>query len=272
MTDISRFSQWLKHIENTDRDALPEDVFYRLKQWDEAKARRDADFVRTRLWTGNGSVNIFRIVGTDRPDAVGRNWRGLCNNAPRMADCLRLADESPEFYTDPTITHSDMQFVSRDGADWYLRGDGINRCCAARYYFLFCHSQGRPIQQLHNVTQELVLHDEVLLQCVRSLEALIPQLATVFDIKLRTERVREDCCSGPGWRQENFRTAIHLRISDSMGTYDYTLESTEEVDQHYLRMSRLLEDIKQVKYQESQLAERIYRKLSRSERKVWIYE
>ncbi|ENZ4546156.1 hypothetical protein ACGL22_005033, partial [Escherichia coli] len=48
-----------------------------LAAWDAAEFAAMSDFITEHYWTGQGSINVYRIVGTDHPQYAGMTWLAL---------------------------------------------------------------------------------------------------------------------------------------------------------------------------------------------------
>ena len=66
--------------EQVQRD-MPQWANDPLLAWDATAFAAMSDFITEHYWTGQGSINVFRIVGTDHPQYAGMTWletpRGL---------------------------------------------------------------------------------------------------------------------------------------------------------------------------------------------------
>ncbi|MGD2819606.1 hypothetical protein ACP80H_25170, partial [Escherichia coli] len=109
-------------------------------------------FITEHYWTGQGSINVYRIVGTDHPQYAGMTWLELLERGKRMDINIPLLEKNPGYYTQAEQQHAGMSFVSTDGIHWYVSADGNHRSCLARFLF---HLQGEGRTQLHNVAQSV---------------------------------------------------------------------------------------------------------------------
>lgn len=55
-----------------------------LAAWDAAEFAAMSDFITEHYWTGQGSINVYRIVGTDHPQYAGMTWQALLERGERM--------------------------------------------------------------------------------------------------------------------------------------------------------------------------------------------
>ncbi|MCD3648505.1 hypothetical protein KX392_26555, partial [Escherichia coli] len=110
-----------------------------LVAWDTAEFAAMSDFITEHYWTGQGSINVYRIVGTDHPQYAGMSWLELLERGKRMDINIPLLEKNPGYYTQAEQQHAGMGFVSTDGIHWYVSADGNHRSCLARFLF---HLQG----------------------------------------------------------------------------------------------------------------------------------
>lgn len=121
-----------------------------IKPFDENAFNTAQRFPLTHYCVASGDLNVYRVVGTRHHDYAGMTWAGLYVNGKRMDINHRLLEEHPVYYTDPEHKKPTMDFVSLNGLDWYVDGDGKHRTCIARFYFY-----ARGLTQLRGV----LLHD-----------------------------------------------------------------------------------------------------------------
>ncbi|HHU7610831.1 TPA: hypothetical protein ACUKOM_004843, partial [Escherichia coli] len=62
--------------EQVQRD-MPQWANDPLLAWDATAFAAMSDFITEHYWTGQGSINVFRIVGTDHPQYAGMTWLEL---------------------------------------------------------------------------------------------------------------------------------------------------------------------------------------------------
>ncbi|HAM3731457.1 TPA: hypothetical protein IBL10_006030, partial [Escherichia coli] len=110
-----------------------------MAAWDAAEFAAMSDFITEHYWTGQGSINVYRIVGTDHPQYAGMTWLELLERGKRMDINIPLLEKNPGYYTQAEQQHAGMSFVSTDGIHWYVSADGNHRSCLARFLF---HLQG----------------------------------------------------------------------------------------------------------------------------------
>ncbi|HBA3612828.1 TPA: hypothetical protein J5F84_002616 [Escherichia coli] len=59
-----------------------------LAAWDAAEFAAMSDFITEHYWTGQGSINVYCIVGTDHPQYAGMTWLELLERG-NAADAWR---------------------------------------------------------------------------------------------------------------------------------------------------------------------------------------
>ncbi|ROC60432.1 hypothetical protein [Klebsiella quasipneumoniae] len=150
-----------------------------VESWSQVGYRQAEDFITRHYWTDRGSINVFRIVGTDHPQYAG------------------------------------MSFVSLDGLDWYVSADGNHRSCLARFYF---HLQGYGVTQLHNVSLSQYQVDHTFMTACEALSAMVPalRLRGVY-LALSAQRVPVSRDDTPGWKVDTWHTEVTVTLDDTTG-------------------------------------------------------
>lgn len=211
-------------------DNMPDWADTQIASWDTAAFRRAEDFVTHHYWTDRGSINVFRITGTDHPQYAGMRWRDLLHRGKRMDINIPLVEKNPGYYTDASQSHTGMSYVSLDGIHWYISADGNHRSCLARFYF---HLQGYGVTQLHNVSLSHWQVDQAFMDACEAISAMVPALQRrgVF-LSLTARRVplfREDT---PGWKLDTFSTEVTVTLDDTTaddGVQRFILHQAAEV-------------------------------------------
>ncbi|EFC4831988.1 hypothetical protein [Salmonella enterica] len=183
-----------------------------LAAWDAAEFAAMSDFITEHYWTGQGSINVYRIVGTDHPQYAGMTWLELLERGKRMDINIPLLEKNPGYYTQAEQQHAGMSFVSTDGIHWYVSADGNHRSCLARFLF---HLQGEGRTQLHNVAQSVYHTDREFRSACREIHNLTEPLSRhgVY-LRLQTRRQcvsREDLAC---WKVDRFSTEALLTVDD----------------------------------------------------------
>lgn len=222
---------------------LPDWANTPIQPWDAVRFRQASDFATHHYWTSQGSINVFRIVGTDHPQYAGMTWLDLLHRGKRMDINIPLIEKHPAYYTDAEKQHAGMSFVSLDGIHWFVSADGNHRSCLARFYF---HLQGQGLTQLHNVSQSVYRIDDAFMSACQDMTRLMPELARQgVHMTLNTRRLpvsREDT---PGWKVDMFRTEAELMLDDGADNANLatlTLHTAQEARQQSDRLEAMLSE------------------------------
>ncbi|MEG5901700.1 hypothetical protein [Enterobacter bugandensis] len=217
--------------DRVDRN-LPTWAEHQIKAWDLIAFRQAEDFITHHYWTDKGSINVFRIVGTDHPQYAGMTWSELLLRGKRMDINIPLIEKNPGYYTDASVQHSSMSYVSMDGIHWYISADGNHRSCLARFYF---HLLGHSVTQLHNVSLSQYRTDTAFMSVCQAVSQLAPALRQKGGYLTLTARrlpvSREDT---PGWKLDTFRTKVSVTLDNVVSGDDirtFELHSAAEAQQ-----------------------------------------
>lgn len=211
----------------------------KLLAWDAMAFRQAENFIIRHYWTKQGSINVFRITGTDHPQYAGMSWAELLDRGKRMDINIPLLEKNPAYYTDALQTHAGMSFVSLDGINWYVSTDGNHRSCLARFYF---HVQHEEQSQLHNVSLSQYETDWSFHHASRDIAewvAIFNQSGKGFsrlDIQ-RTATGRED---GPGWMMDRFQTQLTVTVHHDGGHASETVIRSASGALHWLQENPLV--------------------------------
>ncbi|MCK7066539.1 hypothetical protein L8P91_10055 [Enterobacter bugandensis] len=217
--------------DRVDRN-LPAWAEHQIKAWDLIAFRQAEDFITHHYWTDKGSINVFRVVGTDHPQYAGMTWSELLLRGKRMDINIPLIEKNPGYYTDVSVQHTSMSYVSLDGIHWYISADGNHRSCLARFYF---HLLGHSVTQLHNVSLSQYRTDTAFMSVCQAVSQLAPALRQkgVY-LTLTARRLpvsREDT---PGWKLDTFRTEVSVTLDNVASGDDirtFELHSATEAQQ-----------------------------------------
>jgi hypothetical protein len=175
-----------------------------LLAWDLGAFREAEPFAIEKYWSGQQSINVFEVVGTQHPDYQGMAWAEFLERGKRMRQNLALQDSNPGYYLDDAVKLPTMYYVAMDGSGWYVAGDGNHRTCIARFMF---HRMGRTM--LHGVNVESYRTDRHALEIFRALrEAIARKGLSLLVEPFREKLSREDT---GGWMRETYKTGILLR-------------------------------------------------------------
>ncbi len=178
-----------------------------LLAWDEQRFERLKPFVRQKYWTDRGSLNVFRVIGTQHPAYQGLTWQTFLQQGVRMQHNLALYRQNPGYYTDTGPKRPAMYYLTLDGGlSYYVAEDGNHRTAIARFDCWY-----RQDLMLHGLTITDYRIDWLLVWRHAQLQAWL-----AADLRRRqthrmepvTTRVaRED---GPGWMLETFHVRVRL--------------------------------------------------------------
>ncbi|WP_240351957.1 hypothetical protein [Pectobacterium brasiliense] len=181
-----------------------------IQRWDDITFRLASDFITHHYWTSQGSINVFRIVGTDHPQYAGMTWLDFLDRGKRMDINIPLIEKNPIYYTDPECLHAGMNFISLDGIHWYVGSDGNHRSCLARFHY---HLEDVGRTQLHHVSLSLFRIDWVFFHAWRKLHAFLPVLlAQGYQGQLEVNRTTIEREDSPGWKMDRFQAVATLTL------------------------------------------------------------
>ncbi|ARB48047.1 hypothetical protein P40_17500 [Alloalcanivorax xenomutans] len=179
-----------------------------LHTWSAALPRDKQPFVTRHYWTETGSVNVFRVVGTDHWDYQGKTWLQLLTDGKRMPHNLQWLHDNPDYYLAPQSRAPRLFYNTVDGLDFYVGADGNHRTCLARF-FLAEHG----LSQLHDVTVNHYQVDEIAYQTwQRAQAALLAQRRPITVIPRPVQAGRDDTA---GWKLDHYRLAFQWQDLDS---------------------------------------------------------
>ena len=161
-------------------------------------------FVTSHYWADSASINIRRVIGTDHPDYQGQTWGWFLRNGKRMGVNIPLLHDNPDYYHETVRKEPPMFYISVNGHDWFVHGDGNHRTCIARFYL-----EGLGLHTLHGVSVNDYRIDHALHDLYRCMEEAIRERRLPFRIQAARKKLwRSD---GPGWQLEKFKPRIELR-------------------------------------------------------------
>ncbi len=161
-------------------------------------------FAARHYWIAAGSINIFRVVGTQHPDYIGRTWREFLEQGKHMPANHALWEGNPGYYRETAPKKPGMAYVSLDGLDWFVGSAdgpllecGNHRTCIARFIF---STEGRTT--LHGVTLSDWRVDANFLAAYRAIESLIHTQHYGWRVKHKSVLVRREDTAG--WHLDHF--------------------------------------------------------------------
>jgi hypothetical protein len=205
----------------------------RLLAFDERRHEAVGTFVHTETWCDRESINVFEVVGTRNGSYYGWSWARFLEEGKRMRRNLALYTSNPGYYRGTEQKLPIMSFITYDGRQLYVDGDGNHRTCIARFAF---ELDGRT--HLHGVTLEHHEVDWAMMHAFCDIEQTITYRRLPYTVKaLREAAGREDAA---GWKRDSFKPFIlltHLRGSGQEHRLD--LQAAQAWLQHYQRPALL---------------------------------
>ena len=181
------------------KNANPEILNRTIRKWNDFPFA----FVKEKYWQDAGSVNIFRIVGTEHPDYAGLTWLSFLELGKRMYLNLDLFDKNPGYYRETQKKIPSMYYQSIDGGDLYIGGDGNHRTAIAKAAFFLTGET-----TLHGVTVTDYRIDWKFKEIYEELTELIVKKRLSYKADIISETVLRDDTAG--WMLEKYDLKIKL--------------------------------------------------------------
>lgn len=178
-----------------------------IQPWDERRARALAPFVTRDYWTDQGSVNVFRVIGTEHVDYQGLSWLDFLGRGKRMDQNLALHAAHPGYYQETGRKIPGMYYRSLDGLSWFVGADGNHRTCIARFDF---HDRG--MTTLHGVTLNQTAADLELFGLFERLREVCLERRLGERIEPHREMLRREDTAG--WKLDHYRVSLQLSVPD----------------------------------------------------------
>ena len=173
----------------------------KIMSWDEDLFGDLEPFVSEEYWTGQGSVNVFNVVGTIHPDYQNKSWLSLLEHGKRMLLNQSLLKSNPAYYQETTPKIPMMYFKTMDGLNYYISDDGNHRTCLARFYFY-----GLGLTQLHGVSINHYKVNDAFYLIYRMLLAYTREQNLAVQIKLKRSLIRRQDTAG--WKTDIYETVL----------------------------------------------------------------
>lgn len=178
----------------------PEILNREIRKWGESGIM---PFVKEKYWQDAGSVNVFRVAGTEHPDYAGLTWLSFLELGKRMYLNLDLAGKNPGYYRETQKKAPSMYYQSIDGGDLYVAGDGNHRTAIAKAAFFLTGET-----TLHGVTITDYRIDWKLKEIYEELTELIAKKKLPYKADTISEpSLRDDTA---GWMLEKYDLKIKL--------------------------------------------------------------
>lgn len=184
--------------------------------WDERRFNQLEPFVVSDYWTDQGSVNVFRVTGTQHWDYQGKSWLDFLHGGKRMEINLNLHAKNPRYYQLTERKRPMMYYLTFDGLSYYVGSDGNHRTCIARFDF---HYGGRTM--LHGVTLCHYQVDWVFFERYKQLKEVCQERSIAANLQPFKKGVRREDTGG--WKLDHYKTLVQFE--------DYRNGSTEQLDE-----------------------------------------
>ncbi len=172
-----------------------------IQPWNERLFQDVTPFITDKYWSSGHSINVFTVVGTQHPDYVGMTWLEFLQRGKRMRENLALHQSNRAYYLDTRAKTPPMYYVSLNGLDWYVAGDGNHRTCIARFDF-----HGESHSMLHGVNLEDYRVDWTLYRAYPLIQATIARGESVTPVRERVSR-----SDTAGWMHERYSVRLLLK-------------------------------------------------------------
>ena len=179
----------------------------KIQRWDEPRARALAAFVTRDYWTDQGSINVFRVIGTEHIDYQGLSWLEFLERGKRMDQNLALHAANPGYYRETGRKVPGMYYRSLDGLSWYVGADGNHRTCLARFDF---HGRGQTM--LHGVTLSHTVADLELFVLYERLREVCLERRLGERIEPHRELLRREDTAG--WKLDHTLVSLQMSAPD----------------------------------------------------------
>jgi hypothetical protein len=173
-------------------------------------------YALSKYWGCDESVNIMDITGTTHPSYARRSWLYLFNNGERMDNVLKNIHKNFDYYNHNT----NIKCIRVDNKTFIETG--INRICAARFYFGYVSYRG-GFTSLHGITLESYRIDHCFKRALERLAGILRRSSSYLSIKKDIIH-REDT---PGWYRENYELKAVLETDKAK--FILTTEDMEEM-------------------------------------------
>lgn len=178
-----------------------------IQSWDERRARALAAFVIRDYWTDQGSINVFRVIGTEHVDYQGLSWLEFLECGKRMDQNLALHGSHPGYYQATSRKIPGMYYRSMDGLSWYVGADGNHRTCIARFDF-----DALGMTTLHGATLNHTEADLELFGLHERLREVCMERRLGERIEPHREMLRREDTAG--WKLDHYQVSLHLSVPD----------------------------------------------------------
>ena len=178
-----------------------------IQAWDDLRIRAMGQFVTQDYWTDQGSINVFRVVGTEHVDYQGKTWLDFLEGGKRMERNLALHASHPDYYLQTQRKVPGMYYRSLDGLSWYVGADGNHRTCIARFDFF-----AKGLTTLHGVTLNHTVVDEELFDLFQRFQEVCLERRLGERVQPHRDALRREDTAG--WKLDHYVVSLHLSVPD----------------------------------------------------------
>ncbi len=186
--------------------APPDWADEKIRAWDENQFRELEPFCRREYWCDNASVNVFHIIGTRHPDYAGLSWLELLHRGKSMRANLLRHSNNQDYYLGQERKKPSMSFVTLDGLDYFVDGDGNHRSAIARFDY---HYRGRTM--LHGVRISHYEIDTRLYRIYKDMQAWLESRQNIDPWCIAPHRTGVSREDEAGWKVDIHKPAIEVR-------------------------------------------------------------
>ncbi len=201
------------------KNANPEILNRTIRKWNDFPFA----FVKEKYWQDAGSVNIFRVVGTEHPDYAGLTWLSFLELGKRMYLNLDLFDKNPGYYRETIKKIPSMYYQSIDGGDLYIGGDGNHRTAIAKAAFFLTGET-----TLHGVTVTDYRIDGEMKAAFEEIKETIKIRKLPIGVEVVSKAASRD--DSGGWMLERYENII--KTTEYRSGRDVVLSSASAVKEY----------------------------------------
>lgn len=177
-----------------------------ILRFDDEKFRSLSPYVSSHHWQAEGSLNVYRVIGTRHPDYPGMTWREFLERGKRMATINRpLWEQNPNYYEGTGLKEPRMGFITLDGVNWYVDDDGNHRTCIARFHF----AKGGRSGWFHGVGLADWRFDTEFGAALESARKISDDRRCDLELEHKLRCVKRE--DGPTWKLDHFENRARLK-------------------------------------------------------------
>ncbi len=185
-----------------------------IQPFDEDLLTHYSAFINEEEWTANGCINVFGVTGTRLPAYQGWTWLKFLQEGRRMVARRQDFEANPAYYECHDKKEPTMSYISDDGSNWFLDGDGNHRTCIARFSFAE-HNK----TTLHGVELTRITLNKELIALCQLLQTEIMRNKLAYNVIGKRSMLKR--IDAAGWKKDLFDTFLvvngvsHLSLSEA---------------------------------------------------------